>query len=166
MPSSHSPEEMRQASDPLLYEIWMFKCLAEEIQSRKSQSQTKDVVWNAVLDAFLIRARMLIDFFYKSRSNHDDDVLAVEYFSSQAEWKSAIGEITSLLKEVKEDVHISVAHLSHARSKRNWPTQQIYAELSQTIDSFLNNIPPHLLGPRWEGYKPGDSINDFLAPCS
>lgn len=70
-------KELMIASDWLIYEYWMLKGLAQLLRQDDDLTEI-GLLRNAVLDSFLIHARALVDFFYKSRKDKAD-VVASDY---------------------------------------------------------------------------------------
>ena len=64
-----SKEELRQASDHLYYEIYMFQML---VQSMASGIAGRSAINNALLESFAIHLRALMGFFYPDNPCNDD----------------------------------------------------------------------------------------------
>ena len=149
--SKRSDEELRKASDFLKYEIWMFRSLAEMMASGLPKESDKDkLLFNAILDSFLIRTRALLSFFYADYP-YEDDAIAEDYFSSSKEWLKIRPVKSDFLEEVHKRISKSVAHISYKRHKKpEWNCSRIATEIDMAIDKFLSDVPKHLLGSRWK----------------
>lgn len=156
---SRSVEDLRRASQWLIYEIWMFRGLAKEFEYGTFSG--KGVVSNAISDSFLIRVRALLGFLYPHEP-HSNDVLAKDYFSS-TEWFDIRPTISSDdLRIIRSKISRRVAHISHVRHKSSWDWQDIVNKINQALNVFLDSVPKDKLGSRWEKFKNGEK--DFLLP--
>jgi hypothetical protein len=121
--TKRSDEELREASNWLKYEIWMFRGLAEMI----ALGQTDGLVKNAILDSFLIHTRALLSFFY-AYNPHKNDAIAEDYFSSSEEWINMRPIKSDYLEGVHNRISKSVAHISYVRNKSSWDCSKIARE--------------------------------------
>jgi hypothetical protein len=149
--SKRSDEQLRKASDSLIYEIWMFRGLAKDIEGKLSSGL--GVVSNAVLDSFLIHTRALLNFLYTPKNPHKNDVLAEHYFLASEEWLKIRPEKSEFLDNVQTRINTSVAHISYVRRKSSWELSKIVEEIDVVINHFLSIVPRHLLGSRWNEFK-------------
>ena len=110
------------------------------------------VINNALIEAFAIHVRALIDFFYTPEK--EDDVVAVHYFSTKTEWTKARPRKTEEeLKRIKKRVNKEVAHLTYARQTvetKEWPFKELLTDINKVVDVFVSQIPKDLLGSRWK----------------
>jgi hypothetical protein len=146
-----SKEELKQASDHLFYEIWMFKSLT---QIMALGVIGEGVLNNALLEAFMIHLRVLIDFFFAERPKQDA-VIAEDFFSPPEKWHEVRSSQSDLLKRAKNRVHKEAAHLTYARQKvtpekKLWTFVEIDKEIAIIINEFFNAVDTNLLGDRWE----------------
>ena len=157
---SRSDEDLRKASQWLIYEIWMFRGLAKEFEYGTFSG--KGVVSNAIVDSFLIRVRALLGFLYPPDSPDSRDVLAKEYFLP-SEWDGIRPTINDgYLRSIHTKISQSIAHVSHVRHKSAWDWQEIVEKINQALDIFLDSVPKDKLGSRWKKFKNGEK--DFLPP--
>jgi len=91
-----SKEELRNASDHLHYEIWMFTSLASGLASGISG---QGVINNALLESFTIHARNLLDFLYAGKPQKDD-VIAKDFLEDPSEWHNARPPKSETLQKV------------------------------------------------------------------
>lgn len=148
-----TPEELRIASNWLIYEYWMLKGLAQLLQ-RNDEVTENGLLRNAMLDSFLIHARALVDFFYR-KPEHPDDVVAGHYFSGteKAVWEEHYSENPAWFENTRTQINKGVAHISDARRKDSWDFLLIEREISKAFDNFVNCVSLDLLGTRWEIIK-------------
>lgn len=109
-----SDDELKQASEHLYYEYWMFVTLAN-VQSSGAFGQS--AINKALLESFTIHTRAILDFLYRDESREEDDVLAIDFFNTPDGWKSTRPEKSSTHKSVHKKVGKEVAHLAYARQE-------------------------------------------------
>jgi len=107
-----------------------------------TDNQGQGVIHNALVESFLIHARILIEFLYKNKP-YKDTVRASQYFTSDSPWKSIRPQKTDLLKETEEDAHKYLAHLTYTRlqRKRKWPCIKIANDIQAVLKVFRENLP-------------------------
>lgn len=156
--------ELQEASNFLIYEIWMFRGLTHAIDNKIYNA--RGVISNAILESWLVHIRELADFFYKSKG-YPDDIFAVDFFPSN-QWNSIRSQNkSSLLTNYCKDINKHVAHITTSRSGKDWANDKlaICQELDDLIDKFLKNVDPSYLGKRWDGFNYNSSnLNQFLQP--
>jgi hypothetical protein len=145
-------EKLKNASDHLWYEIWMFQTL---VQGMASGVAGKEALNNAMLESLAIHVRALIDFFYSDNPQRDD-VVADHFFAEPSKWRSVLPAKTAVLAQAKKRADKEVAHLTYARQKvtpekKSWHFLPIFNDLQAAISAFLSTVPRELLGPRWAG---------------
>lgn len=146
-----STNELREASDRVFYEFWMFQQLAAVMVS----GITREVVINnAILESFAIHVRVLIYFFYSEKPQRDD-VVAEDFFSNSEEWIRIRPEITVLLRTAKRRADKEVAHLTYTRNKvtpeqKPWNIVEITEHLRDVVSAFIASVPHEVLGDRWK----------------
>jgi len=124
------------------------------VKSSKSKSNDEElrVVNNAIIEAFTIHIRALLDFFYSSERG--DDVVAEHFFATPIEWIKARPEKTmDELMKIKDRVNKEVAHLTYARQKvksNEWPSRELLNEINEVVEVFVAQVPRNLLGNRWK----------------
>jgi hypothetical protein len=107
---------------------------------------------NALIEAFAIHIRSLLDFFYAK--GQDDDVSAEHFFSSAAMWENIKPPKTKEeVKTIKVRVNKEIVHLTYARQdvkSKVWPFIEIQDDLNKAISIFTKTVPNNLLGNRWD----------------
>ena len=145
-------EELRQASKHLLYEVTMFRNLS---QIMALDGGVKGVLHSALLEAFMIHLRILIEFFYTKKRAHQDTMLAGDFFSSPEKWRQIRPLLSVSLKKAKERVNQEAAHLTYHRSTilpedKFWKFGELYLEIEATIRKFEDEVDEELLDPLWK----------------
>jgi len=149
-----SPEELRQASNHLHYEVWMLECMAIGIHSGLAG---KSAIHNAFIESFVIHARVLLDFFYPLKPR-PDDVVAIDFCDRAKTWEQARPEKTDILKTIQKRVGKEAAHLTYSRQEvsqeqKHWDHPNIARDIGVLVDCFLSVVSNSLLGDRWNKYK-------------
>lgn len=110
------------------------------------RANPKGLFHNIWIEAFLIHARCLIDFFrYESGPRRDEDIYAADYFESPEEWIRVRGEMPEVLRESRELAHTRLAHISLARREKiKWPFTDIIAGIAELWERFLGGISDEL----------------------
>ena len=147
-------KELRDASDHLHYEFWMFTTLARGMASGITG---KGVIHNALLESFTIHARVLLKFLY-DEDPKPDDVIADDFFPTSQKWKEVRPKMTEILEKVFWRVGKEVAHLTYARQDvtpetKGWHYLQILNDIEVSFKEFLRIVPMEFLGQRWENEK-------------
>jgi hypothetical protein len=151
-------EELRQATDLLYWEIWMFQSL---VQGMASGIAGESVINNALLESFGIHVRGLI-WFFDADSPRKDDVIAEDFLPLSDTWQVARPKKTAVIEEAKSRADKKIAHLTYARLKvsqeqKPWEFLQIHDDLNKAIERFLRLVADDFLGQRWEEFKQGRS---------
>jgi hypothetical protein len=149
-----TPEELRNASDWLIYEYWMLEGLNHLLLYEEGLTEI-GIVRNAVLDSFLIHARALVDFFFNSEPNHEQDAVAGDYFdeTEKACWEKRHPKDPDWFKDTRTRINKGVAHISYDRNKDAWGHLLIEPEIGNAFCEFVERVPLELLGTRWERIK-------------
>lgn len=110
------------------------------------------VINNAIVEAFAIHTRSLLDFFYGKENN--DDVIAEHFFSPVTIWINQRPPKTSNeLNKIKIRVNKEIAHLTYYRQSvqsKTWPYKSIQRDLNKAFTVFSTLVPKNLLGKRWQ----------------
>ncbi len=137
---NQTAEELKNALEQLNnYEVWMLWSLANILAS---DNQGKGVIHNALVESFLLHARILIEFLYKNKP-YKDTVRASQYFTSDSPWKSIRPQKTELLEKTEKDAHKHLAHLTYTRlqKKKRWPYIEIANDIQAVLQVFRENLP-------------------------
>jgi hypothetical protein len=135
-----TPEEFCNESDAVYYEIKMLNDVADEIPN-----SCKKVIHDALVESFVIHARVLVDFLYghPNKDPQKRDIIARGFFDFSKSWPS---EPPDDLKEVKKRADKLAAHLTcdrviQYRSDKGWPITQIKNRLNKIINDWLKTVP-------------------------
>ena len=142
-------EKLQKASVHLGYEIWMLESTAQALA-------TEQIRHNALLEAFVIHARVLMDFMYDDKP-WPDDVVAAKFFDAPEQWTGVRKRLTELSEELqkvngragKEVAHLTFARQEIAAEMKIWQYGKIAAELSALFGDFIKQVPKNKLSPTW-----------------
>jgi hypothetical protein len=159
-----TPEELRNDSDAVHYEIKMLNDVADEIPN-----YPKEVIHNALVESFVLHVRVLIDFLYRhpNKDPQKHDIIAREFLGSSNSWPS---EPPDDLKEVKKRADKLAAHLTRDRviqyrDDKGWQVTQIRNRLNEVFYEWLKKVPPDRIGEKLKSYKvpPANIIESPIA---
>lgn len=96
----------------------------------------------AVLEAWLVHVRSLLDFFHPRPNPHRTDVLATDFLPDKAEWEAALPRLTQAGEQRRADLDKLLAHISYTRHKRDsdWSTAD-YEMIRCRLDLFFKHLP-------------------------
>jgi hypothetical protein len=149
-------EELLKAPDKVIYERYMFfaslnACLElqekKKLDEGKTWTQKDDVISNATLEATLLHARNLYEFFKKGP--YMDNIRAA-HFLSDTGWTSSK---LNLLESRQTVINYGLSHLTYRRVsevKPDWnDLLKIADEINAAFDEFTNRLPKNEQS-RWE----------------
>jgi hypothetical protein len=145
--------DLQGASGHLQYEVWMFMELAGTLATGRDIPL---VVKNALLEAFTVHARVLLNVFYPAKPRLDD-VLASDYFDDPGAWERERPPLSPTLQMVDGRVGKEVAHLTYARlavtpEQKLWPFIEIARDMARVVIEFDRLAPVLRLGSQWREY--------------
>lgn len=110
---------------------------------------------NAALEAFLLHARALTEFFYQS-SPRPDDIVAQDFMPAPVTWAVVCPPITSALEDTRRRAGKHLAHLTYDRlsvtpETKPWPFLEILAGVMAPLQVFLQNARKEVLSNEWSG---------------
>jgi hypothetical protein len=143
-------QELRDASEHLLYEFWMLDRVASLLAH---SAFGEGPVRNALLESFTMHARVLLQFFFP-KAPRPDDVLAEDYFGGRVAWETVRGTMPVALSQIdarvgKEVAHLTYARLSVADEAKAWKILEIAAALSDVAAVFSKNVNAEALAPHF-----------------
>lgn len=118
----HPDIDLRWGSDYLEHHVRMLCDTLLLIRQNKDRHEQLGAAWNAVVDSFLVHARLLAEFLTKE-DDRDNDILAVDYF-----WDSPDNytpKFDPWLADFCEKIGTRVAHIT---------TEPMYARLPEKDD--------------------------------
>jgi hypothetical protein len=150
--------ELKGVSNHLRYEVNMLLSSATGLAS--GVFGEKNTVANALLEAFVLHLRTIMDFLYpRGRRVKDDDVLASDFFDSAVQWckirdKQVGKELRRSLENARDRADKEMAHLTYSRLKvtsaeKGWPYIKIANEVRKAIRVFIDNVPKEKLSTDW-----------------
>ena len=152
---ARADNDLRKISTDLYYEVWMLESLARAIASGATG---KGPLANAVLEAFTIHVRVVMDFLYMDNPR-PDDVVAQDFLPPGTEWRRLCPPITNALELARKRAGKEVAHLSYARldvtsDTKPWPFLEIAEDVSKALNVFLQRVPREKLDDVWRAGVP------------
>ncbi|MDP8218795.1 MAG: hypothetical protein P9M03_08725 [Candidatus Theseobacter exili] len=131
--------ELQGAPDLFLYELRMFRVAMDALTTPSVQGNT--TLSNVVLEAALIHARNLYDFFLSKKSPKDNIIAG--HFVSNADgtpWKSS--KLT-FIASCKGDINKALSHLTYTRVKfkPTWNLNLIRGNIEDAYTEFLDLFP-------------------------
>lgn len=156
--TERSEQELRNASNDLYYEFWMFAKLAGGLASG---ILGESIINNALLESFAVHAKVILDFLYNDDLG-DNDVSALDYMADPGVWIRARPARSAVLKEMEIDLRYRIAkeigQLAYDRhvgmpERKPWQFMRIAKEVNAALDVFIDIVPESLLGPRWKEVK-------------
>ncbi|OGP57866.1 MAG: hypothetical protein A2162_02290 [Deltaproteobacteria bacterium RBG_13_52_11b] len=159
-----SVEKLQKASEHLQYEVWMMRSLPREyalaqqaLASAQQAVAEARVRANALLEAFVVHARVLMEFLYNDKPKRDGDVVAVMFFDTPDQWtgiRKPFSDLSDELQKVKDRVGKEVAHLTFRRNEitaetKSWQLGMIAQELSAVFAVFRTHVPENKLSSIW-----------------
>jgi hypothetical protein len=135
--------ELKDAPPRVLYELKMFHASVHKCQS--VDVDTNPALYNISLEATLLHARNLLDFFCGNETRKDD-IRAAHFISKNKLpagdnwWKSnKLGYLNSR----RDDLNYSISHLTYRRvsGKPSWNVETISKEIKEAFDEFLSYLP-------------------------
>jgi hypothetical protein len=96
---------------------------------------------NALVEAFALHTRNLVDFFYTPATG--DDVVAQHFFGQAGRWNAVRPPLSTTLKTSKARANKEISHLTYGRLKvttqaKHWPVRPIISELEAVLAVFLD----------------------------
>jgi hypothetical protein len=153
-PFTPSTQDIRLLSEHLYYEMEMTFRLALGLAMTRGtvRNQTER---NALLEAFTIHVRQMIDFLWGDRSEKPSstDAFAADYFAP-GEWaKLRPGRPAILDTTLWRKVGWGVAHLTYRRGRvtlqeKRWDTIALARALAPAVICFAENVDPAKLEPQ------------------
>lgn len=138
--------------DHVFYEFDMLLRLAqiyEEGATLAAKSEDLGRLSNAILEAFVLHLRNVLDFLYEPDKPRPTDVLAADYFEP-GEWKEIRPLLSSTLKDARRRANKEMAHLTTERIPRTpeakeWDCAGLIAELRPIMELMAEKAHPFLL---------------------
>lgn len=142
-----SADALAEVQEHLAYEVRMLFESAFALQQSSAETSTDTLLWcrhNALLEAFLIHARALIDFLYPPQASDKDDVFARHFLDNPSTWSRKRSRIPPLLKSVRDRANKEVAHLTYTRvsigpEDKRWSFIKIAKAIGSDLACFVRS---------------------------
>ena len=135
----HEDWKLRKASDYLEFDIHSFAAGLEIHFSRRGTE-----IGNAALDSLLLRARLLMDFFFRD-SGLPDDVIALDFFHdlSPKPYKPRMTKTMSREREKinKRLVHLTTQPMPRLRSNQRYSVSKFAPQIVKAFRKWLSVVP-------------------------
>ncbi len=142
--------ELLEFSEHVIYEMQMLVSIPKRFLSRNDDTTTQ----NALLEAFALHARQLVDFLYDNKGTRakPDEIVACDYFDDPLTWKKGRpgkNESGLDLEDVVRKASEEIAHLTLKRMKpkADWPLFQIVAKVAGLCKRFVDLAPDTRIDP-------------------
>lgn len=108
---------------------------------------------NAALEAFLLHARALTEFFYQA-SPRSSDIVAQDFMPVSVIWTEICPPISTALEKVRHRAGKHLAHLTYDRLEvkpetKPWPFLEILSGIAAPLRAFLQHAPKDVLSEDW-----------------
>jgi len=153
-------ENLHAASYHLLYEMWMLQEIVRELSQTGNHTAT---VRNALSEAFLVHARVLIHFLYSENPRRDD--ITAEDFIESAKWREERGGKSPAVEDAKHRADKRLAHLTTVRMDargHDSPMQigPVFHKIDQGLRAFVRLAPRACLDQCWHEWVGGAQTLD------
>ena len=142
----HRDDELKALSEHLLYEVEMLFKTADRLSAIAEGESVPWEVRMALIEAFAVRARAMIEFLWQDETRWKEDALAVDFFEPGA-WAELRPEMESTLGDVTRRAGQEIAHLTYHRVRvvedaKGWPFVHIAAAIGRCLRPFADNVSP------------------------
>lgn len=168
MSKEHNINTLKEALTHIKYEVWMMNSLANILENSENLFESKftsyttttelktknsfldkitttnektnnlHAINNALIEAFGVHTRSLLDFFYLKEKK--DDILAGHFFENSKTWEKARPQKSQEdIQSLRSRVNKEIAHLTYIRlttELRPWPFTEIQSDLNKAFDIF------------------------------
>ena len=157
-PYTPTDAERHMLSEHLQYDIQMTFDLSDVLFSLfvgPPATPLDQVVRNALLESFLVRARSVVEFLWHDRRKQED-ALAADYFPP-GDWKRMRPDRPQRLNRlVTQKVGWGAMHLTYPRARttgnpqaKQWEPVRMCAALEPTARLFIDNVVAAQFDPHW-----------------
>lgn len=134
---------LKEASNHLFYELQMLEGCYSGI---KFGIAGQSILNNALIESFVMHARVLFHFYYPDKP-WTDDIIAEDFFQKPAEWISVRPPESEISKKARNRVGKEAAHLTYARlwltsEEKDWALyfDPIIEGIRHNTNIFLKNV--------------------------
>jgi hypothetical protein len=144
-------QELRDyAAHHISYELTMFYETAMGLKWRENLDNDFTLK-NALIESFIVHARVLAHFLYQARSpKYPDDVVAEDYVKDVPTWRTARGSMSPELREIVRRAGKEIAHLTKGRRppddpEKVWIIEHVFLLLCEPLHVFMKHADHALL---------------------
>ena len=153
-----SDEELAGFSEEhLRYEVEMLHGTAQALRDppRDQDGTIGAIIEYALLESFLIHARVLISFLYDGPKSND--VAAEHFFDENKEWTEHRPDKSRLLTETQKRINKELAHLTKGRlgvrpEIKHWEYWEIENEIGGILAQFCTLVPESRLSAKFRSF--------------
>jgi hypothetical protein len=153
----HTPDQKKDASELLFYEVTMLHELSCHMERLLNQNT---ILGTAALEAFSVHAKVLHDFFYSEKAPRDR-VVAQDFFDASSDWDHIRSVEPDLLRLAARRIGDHVARFTYDCAEvvpllKGWDYCEIATEIHDAFVKFVNAAPSKYLGPHCSEFKHRD----------
>ena len=135
----HDDWKLRKATDYLEFDIHSFAAGLEIYLARRGTE-----IGNATLDSFLVRGRLLMDFFFRD-TGHPDDVIALDFFHdfNPKPYKPRMTKTMTREREKinKRLVHLTTQPMPRLRSNQRYAVNKFAPQIVKAFRNWRSVVP-------------------------
>lgn len=135
----------RRASMSVQYELFMFNSTLVEMMHMKPVTPYEKLLFNALLQSFLIAVRNLHEFLYPNIKRKPTDLASNDFFTAPDQWRPLPMPDAWANQQVIRIIHKSMAHLTWHRARKlkpDWEPLNIALAITPTLGRFLETASP------------------------
>ena len=141
-----TPKKHTDSARFVVYELFM---LRQSIRMPKNHGM---FLRSLAFEGVVLHARVLRDFLYKKLNPkgklippRDDDILAVDYFATDADWPYTYADMSKYLNDDKVRMDRALAHLSYDRltyngTGKSWDDEKIRDDIGGRWIEFIDKL--------------------------
>jgi len=136
-----SRKVLRRAARHVDHEMEMVLGTGERLR-RPAEAGADPLLRRALLEAWGVHYRALLEFFHPAKGTRPDVILAEHYFRDPAIWNRLAPRLTKRQARRREALHIMLAHLSYRRHPRltRWSVAD-HELIRLRVRLFFNRLP-------------------------
>jgi hypothetical protein len=155
-PFTPTPDDLRQLSEHLAYEVQTTFDLAAALIAISGKPHASMVVRSALLESFTIHVRQLVGFLWGERPAQQTEpaAYAADYYAPE-EWARIRPTRPPELDPVESSkvgpggAHLTYRHGPTMPDEREWSPIKICTALDPAIRCFIDNVDRAKLDPAW-----------------
>jgi hypothetical protein len=125
----------------LFHELKMFWWLHKKIHAEGKTPPEDDYMRDALVEAFVLHLRNLIDFFYPRPSAKPTDVIATNFMDNPGDWDIPTS-ISAALQSARDRADKELNHLTQQRKDegdptKTWDVHAVFTEIKGVAEKFV-----------------------------